>query len=127
MEERKRTKKEYFIIFLILFAFSWIVCRCDNYGLNPPKKSMQRIITKDDKIKSQFSTWDGSHIEFTKLIKQSMNNPKSYEHVKTTYAEYDNYIIVLTQFRGTNAFGAVVTNYMKAKYSIDGKLIEIVY
>ena len=36
-------------------------------------------------IESQFSTWNGSHIELSRLIKDSMHDPSSYEHVETTY------------------------------------------
>ncbi len=36
-------------------------------------------------INSQFSGWDGSHIELTKLIKKNLNDGESYKHIKTTY------------------------------------------
>lgn len=76
-------------------------------------------------IEQQFSPWDGSHVKLTQVIKESMNNPKSYEHVKTVYIDMKDYIIVTTTFRGTNAFDAVVTNTVKAKVSIDGENIQI--
>ena len=34
-----------------------------------------------EKIDSQFSAWDGSHIELVKMIKKSMNDADSFEHI----------------------------------------------
>jgi type IV secretory pathway VirB10-like protein len=63
-------------------------------------------------INSQFDPWDGSHIQLTELIKQNMNNPDSFKHVETTYTNLGLHvgIKVYETFRGTNAFGGVVTN-----------------
>ena len=60
-------------------------------------------------IRSQFSGWDGSHRGVEEAIKARMNNPKSYEHVQTRFAIQDGFATVITSFRGTNAFGGVVT------------------
>ncbi|MCA9365020.1 MAG: hypothetical protein KC736_03955 [Candidatus Moranbacteria bacterium] len=88
-----------------------------------------KVETEEEKrkkmIEDQFSVWDGSHIELTKIIKKSMNDPKSYEHVETTYTDMGDYLIVNTVFRGKNAFGALVKNTVKAKVSLDGKDVEI--
>ena len=76
-------------------------------------------------IASQFSAWDGSHYELTKLIKLSMNDPKSYEHVSTSYLDHEDYLTIMTTFRGKNAFGGVVPTTVKAKVSITGGILEI--
>ncbi len=81
---------------------------------------------REELIKSGFSAWDGSHIKLTSLIKASMNDPKSYEHVKTVYWDEGDYLIVKTDFRGSNAFGATVLNFVKAKVSLDGEIIDII-
>lgn len=94
---------------------------------NEEEQEKQRLLAeRKEKIERQFSPWDGSHYAFTRIIKESMNNPKSYEHVKTVYWEYKDYIVVQTTFRGTNAFGGVVTNTLKAKFSIDGDFLGII-
>lgn len=94
---------------------------------NEEEQEKQRLLAeRKEKIEKQFSVWDGSHIIFTRIIKENMNNPKSYEHVKTVYWEYKDYIVVQTTFRGTNAFGGVVTNTLKAKFSIDGDFLGII-
>ena len=91
------------------------------------KKEKERIAAdRKKRFEKQFSTWDGSHINFTKFIKQSMNDPKSYKHVETVYWDRGNYLIVQTTFRGKNSFGGVVKESVKAKVSLDGDVLEII-
>ncbi|HUU39739.1 MAG TPA: hypothetical protein VMW42_02230 [Desulfatiglandales bacterium] len=78
-----------------------------------------------EKIEKHFDLWDGSHKGLTKVIKESMHNAGSYEHVKTRYIDKGDYLIVTTEFRGTNAFGGVVKNSMAAKVDLNGNVIEI--
>ena len=80
---------------------------------------------REEKIEDQFSSWNGSHRQLTKVIKESMHNPDSYEHVETSYKDMGDYLIVRTKFRGTNGFGAVVTNNVEARVSLDGQVLEI--
>lgn len=81
---------------------------------------------RKEKIRTQFSAWDGSHRNLERLIKRTMHNPDSYEHVETTYGDRGDHLIVRTVFRGTNAFGGVVRNAVKAKVSLDGQIISII-
>lgn len=81
--------------------------------------------TREQLLEKQFSAWDGSHRNLTKYIKDSMNNPKSYEHVKTVYWDQKDFLIVATTFRGENAFGGIVTNTVKAEISMNGDIIKI--
>lgn len=78
------------------------------------------------KIEEQFSAWDGSHRNLTSMIKESMNDPKSYEHVETRYLEDGDFLLVTTKFRGTNAFGGKVINTVSAKVDLDGNVVEII-
>lgn len=41
-------------------------------------------------ISSQFSLWDGAHIAFEELIKDNLNDEKSYDHIETTYIDVDS-------------------------------------
>jgi len=81
---------------------------------------------REEMIESQFSLWDGSHEQLTKAIKKSMNDPSTYEHVDTVYWDQGDHLIVQTTFRGSNAFGAIVKNSVKAKVDLIGNVIEIV-
>jgi hypothetical protein len=76
-------------------------------------------------IEGLFSEWDGSLPSLEKHVKTHMHNPASYEHVKTLYTDKGSYILVSTTFRGTNAFGAVVTNSVTAKVDRGGNIQEI--
>ena len=78
------------------------------------------------RIESKFSSWNGSHPGLTARIKESMNDPKSYEHVETTYADKGDHLIVKTTFRGKNSFGGVVKNWVLAKTDLDGNVIEVI-
>lgn len=75
--------------------------------------------------KNCFSGWDGSHTELVKYVKKNMHNPKSFEHVSTTYATANDYAVVTMTYRGTNALGAIVTEKVKAQVSYDCKVIKI--
>lgn len=79
-----------------------------------------------DPIASQFSGWDGSHPAVVDGVKARMDNPSSFEHVNTSYVVVGDSINVAMEYRGTNAFGGVVTNAVVAKLTRAGKLIELV-
>jgi len=77
-------------------------------------------------IEKQFSSWDGSHRGLTRLIKESMHNPDSYEHVETRFRDDGKSIFVITEYRGTNAFGGTVVGSISAIVDFDGNVIEVV-
>ncbi|MDO9289973.1 MAG: hypothetical protein Q7U09_00215 [Hydrogenophaga sp.] len=76
-------------------------------------------------IKSQFSPWDGSHRNVEAALKARMKNPKSYEHVETGYTVGGGSITVVTTYRGTNGFGAVVTNQAIATVDMAGNVLTL--
>lgn len=82
--------------------------------------------SRKERIEKHFSAWDGSHRGLTALIKKTMNDPSSYEHVETVYWDKGDHLVVKTTFRGKNAFGGVVTNWVMAKVDLNGNVIEVV-
>jgi hypothetical protein len=76
-------------------------------------------------IEKQFSAWDGSHVNLTTAIKNSMNDPGSYEHVETRYTDFGSHLIVKTTFRGNNAFGGKILNQVTAKIDMEGNILEV--
>jgi hypothetical protein len=90
------------------------------------KRIREQQEARQDRIDSNFSAWDGSHRPLTRLVKGSMNDPKSYKHVETVFWDKGDHLVVLTTFRGKNAFGAVVKNWIKAKTDLDGKVLEVI-
>lgn len=91
------------------------------------ERKKQEELNKNRKktIEKQFSAWNGSHRNLTKVIKKSMNDPDSYEHVETKYWDMGDHLVVLTTFRGKNAFGGKVKNSVKAKIALNGQVLEI--
>lgn len=77
-------------------------------------------------IETQFSAWDGSHRGIEKVVKDAMNDPDSYDHVETRYIDRGDYLIVITSFRGKNAFGGVVKNTVRAKVDMNGNVLQII-
>lgn len=82
--------------------------------------------SRKERIEKQFGVWDGSHYTLTRFIKDAMNDPKSYEHVETIYIDKGDYLKVKTTYRGKNAFGGVVKNWIWAKVDLEGNVIEII-
>jgi len=77
-------------------------------------------------IESGFSKWDGSHLALERYVISSMNDPDSYDHVETSYSDKGNFILVVTKFRGKNAFGGIVIDSISANAHLDGDLIGII-
>lgn len=100
--------------------------RAELLAINEEVKQREAALARETKIKEQFSVWDGSHVNLTKLIKKTMNDPDSYEHVETKYWIMKDHLIVNTTFRGKNGFGGMVQNTVKAKVSLDGENIQII-
>jgi len=73
-----------------------------------------------------FNPLDGSCYALTKAIKNSMHNPDSYDHVKSTFkAVNDSTFYVEQTCRGTNAYGGVITVTYNGVVTLDGELLSI--
>lgn len=80
---------------------------------------------RKEQIERQFSPWNGSHAGLTEIIKKSMNDPRSYEHVETVYWDMGDHLVVRTTYRGKNAFGGTVKDWVKAKVDLNGNVLQI--
>jgi hypothetical protein len=120
---------KFILVLVILIAF-YVICSQNYYDSNRNKQEITRIKTpselRKERIEKCFSAWDGSHRGLTAVIKAGMNDPDSYKHVKTLYSDHGDYLIVETTFRGRNAFGGVVTNWVQAKVDLDGNVLSII-
>ena len=104
---------------------AFIIAQIELEALITHKEQNIKSETEKLKIKKLFSSWDGSNISLERYIKSQMNDPKSYEHVKTTYQIKDDKLVVYTEFRGKNAFGAKVLNNAIAVEDFEGNILEI--
>lgn len=76
-----------------------------------------------DKFERKF---DGSIKPVVEYVKSHMKNPDSFKHVKTEWfisTDADRQYIVRMQYRGTNSFGAVVTEKVELIVDQEGKII----
>jgi hypothetical protein len=71
------------------------------------------------------NSWDGSCIPLLVYTKNLMNDPESFEHVETRYRIEGNYAIVVMSYRGKNAYGGTVQNYIKAKVNLNCEVVEV--
>jgi len=89
------------------------------------EKEAENESDRQDRIKRQFNAWNGAHMKLEFYIKENMNDPESFEHIETTYFDKGDYLVVIMKFRGKNAFGGKVINYVRAKVDLDGNVIKI--
>lgn len=106
----------------------WIVLGIGCQNKKQPKwpySQEEETRRREEIISKCFSVWDGSHIELTRIIKESMNDPDSYKHIQTTYTDIGNNINIKMSFRGRNAFGGVVKQTVYAVTDLNCNIIEI--
>ena len=80
---------------------------------------------RDARVQAQFSAWDGSHKGLTRFVKQSLDRPQSYEHVKTTYDDRHVNLVVTMTYRFRGPTGAMEKGTIKAVVDLDGKILEV--
>ncbi|MGI0120273.1 hypothetical protein [Zooshikella sp. RANM57] len=83
-----------------------------------------------DNFESQFSPWSGAHRGLERVIKESMHDDDSYEHIETKYRlilSEQPKAIVSTTFSGRNAFNAIVKQTVTASVSLDtGQVLKVI-
>jgi hypothetical protein len=87
--------------------------------------SIKKVKERKEYVEKHFSKWDGSHRGVERYIKDNMNDPDSYEHVKTTYLESPDYLVVTTKYRGKNKFGGLVLQENMFKVNYEGEVLEV--
>jgi hypothetical protein len=100
-------------IMAIIFLSLWAMCRV------PSHDTPSRPETRAERIERQFSSWDGSHRALVRAVKDTMNDPSSFEHVETRYRDDGETIFLRMTFRGKNAFGGMVMNTITAVADTD--------
>lgn len=82
----------------------------------------------DEWVKSQFSGWDGSHKALVELVKENMNDPKSFQHAKTTYTidTEQKSINIHMKYRGKNGFGGLILTSVTAVATYKDNLLKVI-
>lgn len=111
-------------LFLLVTLFTTLPA-CKDPGPNLSRTTSQGDARKRQ-VKEQFSSWDGSNKALTKYVRQSLTNPQSFEHVRTTFEDRVIHLIVTMTYKSRNGAGTVVTNTIVAKVDLNGKVVEVV-
>lgn len=121
-----QSKTSEFTAGIFIIAILWGGYYLITGGESPARLKEPETLTRKQVIEQQFSAWNGAHLPMQRLVKAAMNDPDSYEHVRTTYLDEGETILVQTSFRGRNAFGGLVLDSASARFTTDGDLVEIV-
>ncbi|KXX72266.1 hypothetical protein [Flammeovirga sp. SJP92] len=63
---------------------------------------------------------------FVEYVKKDMNDPESFEHVRTLITEKGKYLNVMMKYREVNSYGAKVLTTVEAKLNRDGSVKKII-
>ena len=131
---RKKEKRKVYIIvgvfaFLLLIGIISSSDEKKESAKAPVSTLTQRekdSISRRTNLEKNFSSWDGSHRNLVKFVKDNMNDPNSFEHVETRFIDLgDSSIIVTMKYRGKNGFGGVVTESITAETTVTGAILKI--
>lgn len=77
-------------------------------------------------VDNQFSAWNGENIYLVEMIKNNLNDAKSFEHVKTGYTDKGDYLIIKMTYRAKNGFGALILQNITAKADFNTNKITVI-
>lgn len=109
----------HFLSLFILVVLLFLAAGSGEPNSSTPKTPEE---IRKEQIEEHFSPWDGAHRNLVTAVKEEMLDPNSFQHVKTTYWDKGDHLVVNMTFRGTNAFGAVVPHIVKAWIDLDGNI-----
>lgn len=66
-----------------------------------------------------------AEIHIKLLLIKNAHDPQSFAHVRTTYHESNNSIILTTHYRARNGFGSLRLGWIKIRADLEGNLIEV--
>lgn len=99
----------------------------DHYqGLIDERAKREKVeAARKERIEKNFSGWDGSHHYLKHLVKEALRDPNSFEHIETGYEDKGSYLLVTMTYRGRNGFGGMVVETVRARVSLDGRVLEV--
>lgn len=66
-----------------------------------------------------FDPWDGNHVEFERLIKNTLKAPSTFKHVETTYSGGSFPRRVVMRYEAANSFGVPLLSTAIGESDID--------
>jgi len=77
-------------------------------------------------VKAQFSLSSGENMRFVELIKKPLNDDTSFSHIKTTYVDKGDYLIIDMTYRAKNADGELMVQNATAKSDYKTNIISVI-
>ena len=93
-----------------------------NLPVSQIKDKNERIIKWAEK---NISSWDRSNRLLTKAAKENMLEPKSFEHISTTFTYNDDNVIGKMTYSGSNSFGGKAIAIAEGTFDYDGNLLKV--
>ena len=121
LEEEKKDKK------IKLEAEALVKKKSRTNAVSTKKSKTYKTKRSSRKVERLFSAWDSHHRGLVKYIKNTMHDPSSFEHNKTSYEDKGDHLIVGMSFRGKNAFGAIILKKVIARCDYEGGVEKILY
>jgi hypothetical protein len=113
---------------LLASCLSMLAAGCRDPG--PASSRRPGVTTQDNvrdvRVQKQFSSWDGSHLGVAKYIKQSLRDPRSFEHIDTQFDDRVVNLVVTTTYWYKDPAGQRVKGSIKAKVDLDGNILEVI-
>lgn len=124
----RRTSGCAWIALILILGLVGITVIGNLLGFSPTSQTKSSSITSEEARKQElsvhFSAWDGSHRDLVKHVKTAMHDPKSFEHVETTYIDKGDHLVLQMKFRGKNQYNAIVTHAIYAEADMEGNILE---
>ena len=77
-------------------------------------------------VKAQFASGTGGRAKLIVMVKNSLNDPKSFEYVSTTRKLDKDDLIITMKYRAKNVFNAKMLLEVKARVSYKDDSVEII-
>jgi hypothetical protein len=113
------------ILLVLLISLGYWIYPSDSSNQTPERKLTKKEI-HDKNISMAFNPWDGSHRNLEILIKKSLNDPNSYNHLETTYRDLDSILIITSEFTAKNGFGGTIREGVVVSADTLGNIIDVV-
>ena len=119
------------LIFIALFAlYLWVGPKTNTrkYATPPASASSKQVNNSLPSESSKgFVPWSGRHIKFSRKIKDGLSDPNSFEHVKTTYFEKGDTLVITMHYKALDSDGLKKQYVTAAEYTNDGNFVEIYF
>ncbi|MFQ6264558.1 hypothetical protein V7O33_22825 [Escherichia coli] len=93
------------------------------FVMTPPEKEK----TKEELVMAKLTrSLDGCPLDMKDRVKESMNDPDSFECIETNVIRRKDDYVMIMQFRGKNQLGGMVKNVAKAEYDSEGNFARFI-